>query len=102
MEDVWITFCYQSHCLVICVNCRLNYGIGFTVWVAGLRSSGLEFEPLLAIELTPGGVDLACHHSEVSEMITSVPVMEGTASAAQMRHQKIDATSSHRLHTIAG
>ena len=59
------------------------------VKVAGFRSSGLEFELLLAIELTPGGVDSACHLSEVGEMSTSVQVIEGTASAAQFQRQKM-------------
>ena len=49
------------------------------------RSQGPEFEPLPAVELTPGGVDSACHRSEVSEMSTSVlviigPCISGTAA----------------------
>ena len=50
-------------------------GFGFVVMVAGLESSGPEFEPLSAIELTPGGVHSACHPSEVGEMSTSVLVI---------------------------
>ena len=57
--------------------------------MAGLRFSALEFEPLLAVKLTSGGVDSASHASEVGEMSTSVLVIEGTASAAQPRLQKM-------------
>ena len=60
------------------------------VKVAGLRSSGLEFEPLfLIVELTPGGVDSACHPSEVGKKSTSLLVTEGIASAVQPRPQKM-------------
>ena len=69
--------------------------------MSGLRSKGLELESLLAVELTPSGVDSACHPSKVSKMSTSVLVIEGTASAEQLHHQKNDATSSYKLHTIA-
>ena len=61
-------------------------GVGLTVKVAGLRSLDLEFECLSAAE--SGGIDLACH-PEVSEMSTSVLVMEGIASAAQQLPQKM-------------
>ena len=70
------------------------------VQVAGLRSQGLEFEPLPAVELTQGGVDSACHPSDVGEMSSSALVIEAPASTAHPRPQN-DATSSHRLHTIA-
>ena len=70
------------------------------VQVAGLRSQGLEFEPLSAVELTQGGVDSACHPSDVGQMSTSVLVIEGPASTAQPRPEN-DATGSHSLHTIA-
>ena len=40
--------------------------------VAGFGRKGLEFEPLSAVELTPGGVDSASHPSEVHKMSTSV------------------------------
>ena len=67
------------------------------VRVAGLGSSGLEFEPLLVVELTRGGVDSAYHPSEVGEMSTSVLVI----GALCWRHSCAftnDASSSHRLH----
>ena len=67
----------------------LIYHFICVIKVAGLRSSGLEFELLSAIELSPGGVDSACHPSEVSKMSTSGLVMEGTASAAQPCLQKM-------------
>ena len=47
-------------------------GVGFAVKVASLAPKGAEFEPLSAVELTPGEVDSACHPSEVGEMSTSV------------------------------
>ena len=37
-------------------------------WLRILGSWCLEFDPCLAADLTPGGVDSACHPSEVSEM----------------------------------
>ena len=43
----------------------------------------LSLNPV-TVELTPGGVDSACHPSEVGEMGTSVLVMEGTV-AQKMR-----------------
>ena len=42
------------------------------VKVASLGSWSPTFDPLSIVELTPGGVDSACHPSEVSEMGTSV------------------------------
>ena len=59
------------------------------VKLAGLRSEGLELEPLSVVELTPVGVDSACHPSEVSDMSNSVLVIEGTASAAQPHAQEM-------------
>ena len=42
-------------------------GVGLMARVVGLGSLGPEFKSCLAIELTPGGVDSACHPSEVGE-----------------------------------
>ena len=50
-------------------------GVGLVVRVAGLGPQGPGFEPLTAVELTPGGVDSACHPSKVGEMSTSVLVI---------------------------
>ena len=47
-------------------------GVGLMVRVVGLGSKGPEFKSCFAIELIPGGVDSACHPSEVSKMSTSL------------------------------
>ena len=46
--------------------------------VVGLGSQDPEFKSPLAVELKPGGVDSACHPSEVGKMSASllVPVSE--------------------------
>ena len=43
-------------------------GVGLTVRVVGLGSQDPEFKSRSAVELMPGGVDSACHPSEVSKM----------------------------------
>jgi len=58
--------------------------------MAALGSKGAEFEPLSAIELTPGGVNSACCPLEVGEMNTSALVI----GALHQRH-----THSLVLHT---
>ena len=47
-------------------------GVGLIVRVAGLGSVGPEFKSHSAVELVPGGVDSACHPSEVSKASTSL------------------------------
>ena len=47
-------------------------GVGFMVRVMGLGSSGPEFKSCLGIELIPGGVDSACHPSEVGKTSMSL------------------------------
>ena len=47
-------------------------GVGLIVRVVGLGSKDPEFKSPLAVELTPGGVDSACHPSEVGKMSTSL------------------------------
>ena len=54
------------------------------VRVAGLGPLAPEFELLITIELTPGGVDSACHPSEVGEMSTSALVL----GALHQRHSR--------------
>ena len=46
-------------------------GLGFMVRVVGFGSSGPEFKSHSPVELIPGGVDSACHPSEVSKMSAS-------------------------------
>ena len=47
-------------------------GVGLMVRVVGLGSESPEFKPgFLPVELIPGGVDSACHPSEVGKMIAS-------------------------------
>ena len=71
-------------------------GVGFMVRVTGLGSESPEFKSRSAVELIPGGVDSACHPSEVSKMSGSLlvycvgvairpglcPITKETASAA--------------------
>ena len=49
-------------------------GVGLMVRVVGLGSEDPEFKSSLAVELIPGGVDSACHPSEVSKMSASLLV----------------------------
>ena len=42
------------------------------VRVVGFGSQGLEFKSCSAVELIPGGVDSACHLSEVGKMSASM------------------------------
>ena len=48
-------------------------GVGLMVRVVGLGSWCPEFKSCSAVELIPGGVDSACHLSEVGKMSTSLP-----------------------------
>ena len=71
-------------------------GVGLMVRVVGLRSQDPEFKSHLAVESIPGGVDSACHPSEVGKMSASMlvscvgvvtrpglcPIAKETASAA--------------------
>ena len=49
-------------------------GVGFMVRVVGLESLGPELKSHSAVELIPGGVDSACHPSEVGKMNASMLV----------------------------
>ena len=49
-------------------------GVGLMVRVVGFGSSGPEFKSPSAVELIPGGVNSACHPSEVSKMSASMLV----------------------------
>ena len=46
--------------------------IGLMVRVVGLGSEDPEFKSHLSVELIPGGVDSACHPSEVGKMSASM------------------------------
>ena len=50
------------------------FGVGLMVRVVGLGSYDPEFKSYSAVELIPGGVDCACHPSEVSKMSASMLV----------------------------
>ena len=52
-------------------------GVGLVVRVVGLGSHDPEFKPHSAIELIPGGVNSACHPSEVGKMRASMLVYCG-------------------------
>ena len=49
-------------------------GVGLMVRVVGLRSKDPEFRSCSAVELISGGVDSACHPSEVGKMSASLLV----------------------------
>ena len=49
-------------------------GVGLMVKVVGLGSSSPEFKSRSAVELIPGGVNSACHPSEVGKMSGSMLV----------------------------
>ena len=49
-------------------------GVGFMVRVVVLGFSDPEFKSHSAVELIPGGVDSACHPSEVGKMTASLLV----------------------------
>ena len=59
---------------ILAYNFQGMLGVGFLVWVVGLGSQDSEFKSPLAVELIPGGVDSACHPSEVGKMIASLLV----------------------------
>ena len=49
-------------------------GVSLMVWVVGFGSQGPEFKSCSAVELIPGGVNSACHPSEVIKMSASMLV----------------------------
>ena len=48
--------------------------VGLMVRVVGFGSEGPEFKSCSAVELIPGGVNSACHPSEVGKMSASLLV----------------------------
>ena len=49
-------------------------GVGLMVRIVDLGSKDPEFKSHSVVELIPGGVDSACHPSEVGKMSASLPV----------------------------
>ena len=49
-------------------------GVGLMFGVVGFGSEGPEFKSRSAVELIPGGVNSACHPSEVGKMSASLLV----------------------------
>ena len=49
-------------------------GVGLMVRVVGFGSLGPEFKSFSAVELIPGGVNSACHPSEVGKMSATMLV----------------------------
>ena len=49
-------------------------GVGLMVRVVGLGSEDPEFKSPFTVELIPGGVESACHPSEVGKMSASMLV----------------------------
>ena len=54
------------------LSADLMPGVGLMDWVAGFGSQGPEFKSRSAVELIPGGVNSACHPSEVGKMSASM------------------------------
>ena len=50
-------------------------GLGFMDLAVGLGSEAPEFKSCSSVELLPGGVDSACHPSEVGKMSASLLVL---------------------------
>ena len=78
-----------GHKVVNYFNCMP--GVGLMVWVVSLGSEDPEFKSCSAVKLIPGGVDSACHPSEVGKMSTKLlthpglcPIAKETALAAPM------------------
>ena len=92
----------------IAFTLRFDFFQLFTAWcwLSGeggwLRTSGSCVWAPLAAELTPDGVDSACHPSEVSEMSTSVRVeghsISSTAKLPYARTEQLFSASA-RTHT---
>ena len=70
-------------------------GVGLAVRVAAWDLQVLSLSPL-AIELTPGGVDLACHPSEVGEMY-SLPMKLPRQAHAPLRRERSGIIVSPRM-----
>ena len=51
--------------------------VGLMVRVVGFGSEGPEFKSRSAVELIPGGVNSACHPSEVGKMSASMLIYCG-------------------------
>ena len=49
-------------------------GVGLMVGVVGFGTEGAEYKSCSAVELVPGGVNSACHPSQVSKMSASMLV----------------------------
>jgi len=70
-------FMYLFLCVYVfvcfCVRDRIDMpGVGLMVKVADLGSPGPEFKSCSVVELLPGGIDSACHPSELGKMSTSL------------------------------
>ena len=52
----------------------IKLGVGLMVEMVGLDFSDPEFKSHLSVELIPGGVDSACHLSEVGKISASLLV----------------------------
>ena len=65
----------------------LMYGVGFMVRLVELGSGSPDFKSHSAIELVPGGIDLARHPSEVGKMSSS---LRGCLSQSSVLHRSGD------------
>ena len=70
----WSVVAGICFCTFLCRAVIFTPGVGLMVRVVGLRSSDPEFKSSSAVELISGGVNSACHPSEVGKMSASILV----------------------------
>ena len=73
-------------------------GVGLMVRVADFGSEGPEFKSHSAVESIPGGVNSACHPSEVGKMSASLLVYCGDPSRIVPNSQGDCLSSTNALH----
>ena len=64
----------MDHVCAKCISNTILCGVGLMARVVGLGSQSPEFNSCLAVGIIPGGVDSACHSSEVGKMSASMLV----------------------------
>ena len=78
------------------------HGVGLMVRVVGLESLGPEFKSCSGVELTLGGVNSACHPSDVGKMSASMLVYcrSGDPSRIVPNRQGDCLSSTNALHRV--
>uniref|UniRef100_A0A8C4N8D0 Ras homolog, mTORC1 binding n=1 Tax=Eptatretus burgeri TaxID=7764 RepID=A0A8C4N8D0_EPTBU len=79
---------------------RMPYGVCLMVRVVGLGSNNPELKSHLVVQLIPGGVDSACHPSEVGKMSASMLVYCGDPSRIVSNSQGDCFGSTKALHRV--